>query len=64
MTGYLLAAEADKIQDFVFRASHLREVSGASALLDRFCEQAPQALLRTKCQRCNRQQRWVVSACF
>lgn len=45
MTRYLLAAEADKIQDFVFRASHLREVSGASALLDRFCEQAPQACL-------------------
>lgn len=45
MTKYLLAAEADKIQDFVFRASHLREVSGASALLARFCEQAPSTCL-------------------
>jgi hypothetical protein len=33
---YLLAAEADQIQDFIFRASHLREVVGASQLLTRF----------------------------
>ena len=39
---YLLLAEADKIQDFVlFRASTLREVVGASALLTRFCQEAP-----------------------
>jgi len=34
--GYLLAAEADKIQDFIFRSSRLREVVGASQLLSRF----------------------------
>lgn len=34
---YLLAAEADKIQDFIFRSSRLREVVGASQLLTRFC---------------------------
>lgn len=38
---YLLAAEADKIQDFIFRAAHLREVVGGSQLLVRFCEEAP-----------------------
>lgn len=41
MTQALLAAEADKIQDFIFRASHLREVTGGSALLTRFCEEIP-----------------------
>ncbi|HRK69575.1 MAG TPA: hypothetical protein PKY73_18655, partial [Hyphomonas sp.] len=34
---YLLAAEADKIQEFIFRSSRLREVVGASQLLSRFC---------------------------
>lgn len=34
---YLLAAEADKIQEFIFRSSRLREVVGASQLLTRFC---------------------------
>lgn len=34
---YLLAAEADKIQDLIFRSSRLREVVGASELLTRFC---------------------------
>ncbi len=38
---YLLAAEAAKIQDFVFRAAHLREVVGGSQLLARFCAEAP-----------------------
>ncbi|MCL4858482.1 MAG: hypothetical protein KJZ93_03710 [Caldilineaceae bacterium] len=41
MTQALLAAEADKIQDFIFRASHLREVTGGSALLTRFCKEIP-----------------------
>lgn len=43
--SYLLAAEADKIQDFIFRASHLREVVGGSQLLARFCKEVPQQLL-------------------
>lgn len=38
MTQYLVAAEADKIQDFIFRASRLREVFGGSNLLSRFCQ--------------------------
>jgi len=44
MTQALLAAEADKIQDFIFRASHLREVTGGSALLTRFCDNIPDLL--------------------
>jgi hypothetical protein len=40
MTRYLLAAEADQIQDFLFRCSRLREVVGGSQLLSRFCEEA------------------------
>jgi hypothetical protein len=44
MTQYLLAAEADKIQDFVFRSSRLREVVGGSQLLSRFCEEVPSLL--------------------
>lgn len=45
---YLLAAEADKIQEFIFRSSRLREVVGASQLLTRFCqdEEGVKALLR------------------
>ncbi len=42
---YLLAAEADKIQEFVFRPSRLREVVGASQLLTRFCKEGIQPLL-------------------
>lgn len=42
---YLLAAEADKIQEFVFRSSRLREVVGASQLLSRFCHEGIQPLL-------------------
>lgn len=34
---YLLAAEADRIQDLLFRSSRLREVVGGSALVDQFC---------------------------
>jgi len=45
VTRYLLAAEADKIQDFIFRSSHLREVVGGSQLLLRFCEEVPRYLL-------------------
>ncbi len=41
---WLLAAEADQIQDLVFRASRLREVAGGSQLLERFCEEAPDAV--------------------
>ena len=36
MTQYLLAIEADQIQDFIFRSSRLREVVGGSQLLTRF----------------------------
>lgn len=48
MTRYLVAAEADKIQDFVFRASHLREVTGGSSLLTRFCQEVPKGCLGCK----------------
>lgn len=41
---YLLAAEADKIQDFVFRASQLQEVVGGSQILSRFCKEVPEYL--------------------
>jgi hypothetical protein len=44
MAQYLLAAEADQIQDFIFRASHLREVVGGSQLLTRFCQEVPELL--------------------
>lgn len=44
MTRYLLAAEADKIQDLLFRSAKLREVSGGSQLLRRFCREVPSAL--------------------
>lgn len=43
---YLLAAEADKIQEFVFRSSRLREVVGASQLLSRFCRSIEETLAR------------------
>jgi len=42
MTRYVLAAEADQIQDFIFRSSRLVQVVGGSGLLSRFCrETAP-----------------------
>ncbi len=41
---YLLAAEADRIQDLLFRSSKLREVAGGSLLLSRFCEAMPALL--------------------
>ncbi len=45
MTRYLLAAEADKIQDLLFRSSRLREVVGGSQLLTRFCSEVPEQQL-------------------
>lgn len=44
MTRYLLAAEANKIQDLLFRSSRLREVAGGSELLTNFCRTMPSAL--------------------
>jgi hypothetical protein len=41
---YLLVAEADRIQDLLFRSSQLREVVGGSQLLSRFCEEVPHLL--------------------
>lgn len=45
MTRWLLAAEADKIQDFVFRSSRLVQVAGGSSLLSRFCAEVPRLLI-------------------
>lgn len=45
MPRYLLTAEADQIQDFIYRASRLREVVGGSQLLSKFCARGAQALL-------------------
>jgi|LGOV01.1.fsa_nt_gb hypothetical protein len=45
MTEHLLAAEADKIQDLIFRSSRLREVVGGSQLLSRFCQEVPAKIL-------------------
>jgi hypothetical protein len=44
VTRYLLAAEADKIQDLIFRSARLREVVGGSQLLTRFCREIPELL--------------------
>lgn len=38
MIRYLVAADADQIQTFLFRSSHLREVIGGSRLLASFCD--------------------------
>jgi len=38
---YILAAEADKIQDLIFRSAYLREVVGGSQLLTQFCKEIP-----------------------
>ena len=45
MIRWILAAEADKIQDLVFRSAHLREVVGGSQLLTRFCREGTPQLL-------------------
>lgn len=42
MSKFLIAAEVDKIQSFIFRSSRLREVAGASRLLEDFCEEVKQ----------------------
>lgn len=47
MSRYLLAAEADKIQDFIFRSARLREVVGGSQLLSRFCQEVPNLLAQS-----------------
>lgn len=39
MTYFLVAADADQIQTFLFRSSHLREVVGGSRLLASFCDE-------------------------
>jgi hypothetical protein len=44
MTKHLLAAEADRIQDLLFRSSQLREVVGGSQLLKRFGDDVPKRL--------------------
>lgn len=44
MPKYLVAADADQIQDLLFRATHLRELEGGSRLLTRFCLDAPRLL--------------------
>jgi len=41
---YLFAAEADRIQDWLFRASRLREVVGGSQLLSKFCKKIKKEL--------------------
>lgn len=44
MAEFLLAAEADRIQDLLFRSAQLREVVGGSQLLSRFCDDVPELL--------------------
>lgn len=44
MNWHLLAAEADQIQDFVYRSAQLRGVVGGSQLLSLFCDEAPGSL--------------------
>lgn len=51
MTNWLLAAEADKIQDLVFRSSKLVQVVGGSSLLTRFCREVPHLILEHHLQR-------------
>lgn len=46
MTTYLLAAEADQIQDLLFRSSKLRAIVGGSQLLSKFCNKVPEELLK------------------
>lgn len=45
MSKYLVAADADQIQNFLFRASHLREVIGGSMQLAKFCEEGTKEAL-------------------
>ncbi|MDY6856505.1 MAG: hypothetical protein SWO11_17740 [Thermodesulfobacteriota bacterium] len=46
MNKYFFAAEADKIQDLLFRSSKLREVAGGSVLLEVFCKEAVRELIK------------------
>lgn len=46
---YLFVAEADKIQDIVFRSSKLREVTGGSQMLEEFCEDTSRQLAEKFC---------------
>jgi hypothetical protein len=39
MTRHLVAADADQIQNLLFRSSHLREVIGGSMMLSQFCKE-------------------------
>jgi hypothetical protein len=48
VTYYLVAAEADRIQDLVFGPSRLREVVGASQLLSGFCQEVHEELMNPK----------------
>jgi hypothetical protein len=45
MTRYVMAAEADQIQDFIFRSSRLVQVVGGSGLLSRFGQEVAPALV-------------------
>ncbi len=49
MTRWILTAEADKIQHFVFRSSRLREVVGGSQLLTDFCDEVTRAIPPADC---------------
>jgi hypothetical protein len=42
LSKFLIVAEVDKIQSFIFRSSRLREVVGASRLLEDLCEEIKQ----------------------
>ena len=46
MSEHLFVAEADKIQDLLFRSSKLREVAGGSQMLTEFCEEAVPQLIK------------------
>lgn len=46
MGQYLLAAEADQIQNLLFRSAHLRQVIGGSQLLTRICRRDIYDLLK------------------
>lgn len=48
MSRFLIAAEADKIQDFIFRSARLQEVVGGSNLLTRFCKEGVETLFDKK----------------
>ena len=45
MSEHLFVAEADKIQDLLFRSSKLREIAGGSQMLTEFCKDAVPLLI-------------------